>query len=386
MKIRILFFSVILILFTVSCVRNPRNTRVKPASVAAFLAANPNIKTALKFEKDEGQSGYATGGTLVERGWDEWSSEDQAAVQGVFDRAWTWLYETPDPLNNLGIEEHSDPITCENCATGLGSTPTSPPLTFVTATVAKQIFFAQVGHILAVEAGADLSWSMVNDSADTLHYSLNSRSIVQLYGTTGKYAVGQLNAFPNARIKHLGRGTPSVPRWTYAWLKSNNLIKSTRTETILAFLQWGRENLIHFYGAATYANMQDHWGFPGQPSVKSIILGTNPTSPYGFGHWTAGCHGTANLIKSVMRVVNIPVQPLVVCDHTQVYFPLEGKFLSHGDDLYHATVKAKTSKSVSELWISSQTHASWYGSNPDFYPYNGADQICINIGKAADDF
>lgn len=359
----------------------PRNVHAKPASLDAWLSERPTIKAAIKMERSSGGSSYVVGGTLSENGWDDWSEEERQAVRDAFDRQWTWLYETADHANSLGSDEFALPIACSNCATNLGSNPGGSPMTIITPATAASLYYAQLAHALALEAGGALPWSVASDSSAQLHHFFNSRAVMHRYGSN--YLVGPPNVTLNERIKNIGSVSPATPRWTYAWMLRNGMIRSTKTETIHAFLQWARENLTHFYNAASYANNNDHWLTPQRPPVERVLQGTTSTS-YGFRYWTEGCHGTAGLVKAVMRVLNIPVEVLYVCGHAQIYFPTEGKYIDHGDNPYSADVRTNTARPISELLIDQATHTSWFSASPDFLP--AGNPLCDNIGRQADGF
>src|SRR5262249_1000925 len=67
-------------------------------------------------------------------------------------------------------------------------------------------------------------------------------------------------------------------------------------------------------------------------------------SGWGVQHYTAGCHGTLGFYKTLLRVLNIAVQPRfvgcpnylgqAVATHAQLFFPVIGAGLSHADDIY----------------------------------------------------
>lgn len=358
---------------------NPSTEPTKPESLAVWLDAHPDIKAAIRFE-ELGSDYILPGGTLVETAYADWSSTDKQALEDAFDREWTWLYETDDRANNLGTDEFTMPLACVNCAANFISVPNDIALTVISETTTKTVYFAQVAHALAVEIGSSVEWSILTEDSATLHNYLNSRAIMYRYGAN--FVAGQPNFEVNAREKYLGEASPATPRFVFAWLESNDIIKDTRGATINAFLEWARSNLFHYYGGTTYSNTNDHWLFPGKPSIDSVLLGTTSTS-YGFGHWTAGCHGTAGLVKSVMRAVNIPVQAIYTCGHAQIYFPSEGRYLDHGDNPYNSNVTSSP-RPVSDLLLDEATYTGLFTATPDFL--DPSDPACANIGQAAASF
>lgn len=360
----------------------PSRTAVtKPATLEEWLNANTSIRDAIKLEQPPTGSAYLHSSVSTDLAWADWTAEDKQSLSDAFDRAWTWLYLRTDHLNNIGTDEFAAPLTCSTCETNLVSSPTSSANTYITTDQAKTVFFANVAHHLAVEIGQALPWSIAGESAQILHHYFNSRSLMQYYNSNS-VLLGQPAFQVDSRDKYIGRASPATPRWTYAWLARNGIIKATRAETINALLAWSRDNLTHFYGAATYANMDDHWLYPAAPSILSVLSGTTSRS-HGFGYWTAGCHGTIGLLKQSLRTVSIPVEPLYVCGHAQAYFPTEDKYLDHGDNPYNQNVK-DSSVDISNILISSSTHSTWFTATPDFL--DSANPLCDNIGKATEAF
>ena len=51
-------------------------------------------------------------------------------------------------------------------------------------------------------------------------------------------------------------------------------------------------------------------------------------------------------MNAALRVLNIPVQPVWVCGHEQVYFMSEDLYMDHADDPYNAVVRASSSSSL----------------------------------------
>jgi hypothetical protein len=79
-------------------------------------------------------------------------------------------------------------------------------------------------------------------------------------------------------------------------------------------------------------------------------------------HYTAGCHGTAGLLLSVLRSVNIPAQYRSVQNqtsaHATVMFLSEDLALTHGDDPYS---RMSVGAPAAEILIDRVTYESWLG-------------------------
>jgi hypothetical protein len=176
--------------------------------------------------------------------------------------------------------------------------------------------------------------------------------------------------------------TPAHSTFVFTFLIAQNLVEETRKGTIVNVLEWSRANLSHFLGSYTPLNQQYHWGYRGLAPVSRIIQGTKLTDPqYAAGfpnpmHWTAGCYGTSDFLREVLRAVNIPVQKKsssATCGHTMPYFMTEHRYLSHGDDPYNAIDKETPLLPFEEVMIDQATWDDWFT--------NAADP-CANVGRA----
>jgi hypothetical protein len=103
------------------------------------------------------------------------------------------------------------------------------------------------------------------------------------------------------------------------------LIGATRIETIGNVLQWMRLNMSHFFGPATFGNYDAVWQYRGWVPLSKIVDGTVDANNPAFGvmHWTAGCHGSVAFLHEVLRVVNVPVEPVWVSGHELAFFTSE---------------------------------------------------------------
>ncbi len=77
----------------------------------------------------------------------------------------------------------------------------------------------------------------------------------------------------------------------------------------------------------------------------------------------------------MLRVVNIPVEPVGVAGHTAPWFVSEDLFLSHGDDPYSASSKA--GYPATYLLVSRDDYEAWFGPN-NTKPITFSDQ---NVGR-----
>jgi hypothetical protein len=182
--------------------------------------------------------------------------------------------------------------------------------------------------------------------------------------------------------------------WTYPWLKQALLVGASRPATIGNVLEWMRYNLTHFYGTAEDPN-EDFgtdaavWQYRGYSPLSRIIGGT-VDSRYpllGSAHYTAGCHGSTGFLHALLRVLNIPVQPIWVCGHEMEYFMSEDLYMDHGDDPYNAVVRASDpSLSILLLLINSATYQSRFAGDLTVNLLDDASPACAWVGYAAINF
>jgi hypothetical protein len=104
-----------------------------------------------------------------------------------------------------------------------------------------------------------------------------------------------------------------------------------------------------------------------------LTKGTYDTglNPPRFGHFTYGCAGTVNFMRSVLRAVNIPVAVVVPpCGHTMAQFPTIDRAISHGDDPYNASGKVTAfpgwpAPAPEEFLITIDQYNDWFGPTID---------------------
>ena len=182
------------------------------------------------------------------------------------------------------------------------------------------------------------------------------------------------------RENNLAQATPGPPRWTYWYLEHKGIVGNTRLETIVNFIDWLR-GLKHYYGQNNFGNCEDFWQYRGSPPVTDVIRGTTysgdppdrrpPTCFIGGKHWTAGCHGTAGFIQVVLRILNIPVEIIRYCGHSQVRFITEELYLDHGDTPYFNSnecegfYRVPSHVDAFEFLIDRATYDEWFGYIPE---------------------
>ena len=309
-------------------------------NLGQWLEAHYSIRDAIIWESASGAKSYT-----------RWSSSQKQALENAFISAWNrsslTLIDPPPNMVNPDDDEHATTVLAHANAWPL--------------------FLAHVAQSLAIEIGQWVNWSIGSGSPDDLKILFDSREFFRWDGNYNGYRIEQSK----------GRVVPAPPKSIFAFLNNNDCITHNRLNTIAGLLEWCRSNLVHFSGGADAQNMENQWQYRGYPPVSRIISGTPFTGNphYGIAHRTAGCRGTCGFLRSVLRVVNIPVEQVHVCGHALPHFTLESRYLTHGDDPYNALTKATPPYPARELMITQAKFNSWFGSE-----ISSGDK-CNNVGR-----
>ena len=305
-----------------------------------WLNDHRSIRNAIVWESSSGARNYS-----------HWSSSQKQALNSAFLAAWNRSALTlADPPPNA-----VSPNDNEHATTVLASAHAWP------------LYLAHVAQSLAVEIGEWVNWSIRSYSADKLKILFDSREFFKWDSSKNGYRIEQSK----------GRVVPAPPKSIFAFLSNNDCIAYNRLYTIAGLLEWCRSNLVHFLGGANAQNMEDQWQYRGYPPVSRIIAGTPFTGrpSYGIAHRTAGCRGTCGFLRSVLRVVNIPVEQVHACGHALPFFTTENRYLTHGDDPYNALTRATPPYPARELLINQAKYDSWFG------PGVPSSDVCNNVGR-----
>ena len=256
------------------------------------------------------------------------------------------------------------------------------PTTILREQDAWNIFVSHIANSLALDLSGKLNWSITDYSWGQLLILLDSRSFFEWsHGIRGYY----INIYVSGYV------TPTYPGIVHGFLNANNIIRGDlrgdRLDSIGALLNWCRGNLHHFSKEASMGNMENQWQYRGWPPVRRMIEGTpnNDLDPAYTDsrkcRRTAGCWGTTGFIQAVLRVINIPVQ-LVILGwgwsrmHATPHFVTEGMYLSDGDSPYNNFAYATPPYPAKELLIDQSTFDSWFG-----YPNVSLADCYRNLGR-----
>lgn len=349
-----------------------------PPSLPWWLSAHPAVAHAIKWQFKPSTNVFDVPDT-AKKAWPSWSSAEKHALVQAFEDAWTWYHQQPDPLNNLVESLAYPPPNVYDTSSDTGS-----PWVAVATSYAWDLYVQWIALNLLVEIDALVPWSMLQYSGEQLQVLLDSEAIMSRGGDNFIVCSGNPGLAQYVKRKdNLGASLIAPPRYSYAFLVKNGLVGTTRLETIGKLLQWVSDNLVHFYGASSYGNMEAHWQYRGIPPISRVIEGTTSTVTNSFEHWTAGCHGTTGLLRNVLRAANIPVHIVRICGHGLAYFMTEGLYLDHGDNPYNSTFKG-TGLPASALLIDEATYIAWFGDNMDNNdlncPGNVGHQVSVLAG------
>lgn len=330
------------------------------AAIEPWIASHPKVAYSIQWEAERyvGPGYFATGRGKVS--YYHWTAQQKQALEEAYQQALTW-YQSANAVDNLNETIAYPPVNIEDTSNDNRAAYTS-----VTQEYAWDFYLRWVAWTLVAETQHQFPWSILDYDAEELKVLLDSSSLFARVNSDEYEMASGSFAHPNfiRRANNRGGSLAAPPRYTYAFLSKSGLIGATRRETIVNLLNWGSENLVHFYGEGTYGNQEAHWQYRGAPPITRIIEGTIRETESAPRHWTAGCHGTTGFLRNVLRAANIPVQIANRCGHSQPYFMTEGLYLDHGDDIYNS-VFTGLGVSAEELLISSETHARWFGDNPD---------------------
>src|SRR5579885_111746 len=279
------------------------------AALECWLNQHPDVAGAM-FYSDAAYSGT----------WPTWPATLKTQLDLVFDLMVVWYkagmpanfpQPFPVPIPELGAP---DPVYGFWMSYALG----------------KRVYLTQLANRLSAELTAAFPWSIAASTAPELNLLLSMGDTL--------YHVDNV-ANPGYFFQE-GGPSPATPVYTINFFKTNNLIGSDAADTIERLFAWERQ-LIHFFyvsGDPTVNVYPYFWG-PNTPPIpdSAVIEGTTYTGPVnaGFGHYTAGCSGTMEFMKSVLRSINIPVElHWVSCQHATPIFPTAGLAMTHGDDPY----------------------------------------------------
>lgn len=216
------------------------------------------------------------------------------------------------------------------------------------------IYLSGIAVSLHLEVENLLGWSLLDYDESELKMLLDGRTFFSLDG-------GSPRRYRLSTTGTAGRILPASGMFLRSFMKEEECIQNDRLSTITALLEWCHQRLDHFSGSYSFDNIFNHWHYRGAVPVSQMILGTTRRDDKRDGHYTAGCHGTADFLKIALRSVNIPVVSMQSYDrHRQAFFPTEKLYMAHGDDPYNGYTWVTPAVSMREFLIDQATYDEWF--------------------------
>ncbi|MGH8561478.1 MAG: hypothetical protein ACRES4_05915, partial [Nevskiales bacterium] len=230
-----------------------------PPSLTCWLRAHPRVAGNIKWNFRFDTSAYDVPET-AKKAWPSWSAAEKLALELAFEDAWVWCFQQQQPLKNLMETLQYPPPNVLNTSNSGGH-----PHVAVTEAYAWELYIRWIAVNFLVELGGLVKWSILSYTDEQLQVLLDSNAIMARTGA-GDYDL--CSGFPGhfnyvKRKDNLGGSLIAPPRYTLAFLANAKILKKTRIDTIAKLLQWISKNCVHFYGAADYGNMDNHWQYRG---------------------------------------------------------------------------------------------------------------------------
>ena len=362
-------------------------TRMTPSQIAAkdvqaWLDAHPFIRDAIRWW-------FSNGEVLPGIGWPAsmWSSFVSAIQVAVNDfPKWIKAYEgTGLPKNEFDTSKNDLALTVWSDA------------------AAFENFTSYVAVAIAAELNGLLPWSLTElDPAGLAVLFDGSKNYKPVHYTspgaisvaTDKYvpfkAMGTKEGYVVQCHNSYTAFVPMHAATVWQWLHANKLVGQTRLQCIVALIAWCLPRTQHSYapypappsksgtyGVFTEADSLFQWDYGGgmlQSSVLSGILKSDGKKWSYTYHFVNGCSGAVALLRFMLAPLGVPVAALGGCGHSLPGFLSEGKYLSHGDDIYQKKWTAQ------ELLIDDDKFESWFGQ--DSYVDVAKDPELMHLGSA----
>jgi len=320
----------------------PVPTSQRIPDLRCWLDHNPDVAESLVWETQ-----YYGGQSFA-----KWDVALQDNLVARFEAMWWWLQAGRTGKKPFGIMDPPPNKLADKLADSDGA------LTVLWDGDAWNLYCTQVATSLVVELSALVPWSLTALDPTMRAEILDSRRFFLWDDQNKGYALSF----------SVGFSLPASPDTTIDFLLSNQLVAATRRDTIGAFLSWERQNLQHLYNIKGLAGeMEAAYGYRGFPPAATVLSGSDH-APDGFAHWIMGCYGNTGFLRSMLRVLNIPVERLFAAGHTMPRFHGMGSwYLSHGDDPYGANFWSLPPGPGAELLLSETTWNKWFVNpiNPD---------------------
>lgn len=232
---------------------------------------------------------------------------------------------------------------------------------FYTEEEALSMWLPHIALSLYAEVNHLVPWSMLGYNEEQRSFLLDGRKFINYQEISSRSAYSFALTWEN------GGGLTGITDWnpfySYDFLNDNSMMQPTQQETIYAFTQWIRENIIHESASNAYA-LHLAYGYNGSYPVDKVL---NP--PAGQRHWTQGCSGTSSLYSAMLKTINIPVSiNLTLGGHRAPLFPTANLALMHGDDPYGTMNRRGLQEvPVEEIFVPIEEFYSMNHAEPERY-------------------
>lgn len=238
---------------------------------------------------------------------------------------------------------------------------------------AWKLYLSTVAHSLALEMSGLVPWSFLTYSSTDQDILLNSKYFYQAGNINCQTFDDEAHTIPRNfqfyGYSSQGRVIPQLPTAGFSFLVENNLIGPNHLNTITKLLQWSHE-MYHYLHGFTTLNVEYYWKYRGGVPAIRVMEGTQMSDPQaeksfpGVYHWTAGCRGSTEFFRSILRNVNIPVQVYQEeCEgHFMPIFWTIQMALDHGDNPYSETWVTTPPISAKNILIPISTFQQWFSN------------------------
>ena len=341
----------------ISPVEIPKITLPVSTDVNAWLITHPEIaETVVWFEEDKGWVP-----------WSQWSSGLKQLLQDAYQFALNGSsIATTEPLINHAVR-----------------TSDEAPVTALTFSDARDLFFSQITWSMLIDIQGLVPWKLEDNTQESLALLFDGREYFDeqagcLYKNGTYDADPTVCYFKGMRIK-TATITPAPGHWTYGLLLANNLIGSTQQETVTNVCKWTTEHFGHIDKPNKTGPLAERYGYEGIPPLINVI-NAEPFVPGKDIKPMYACWGATHFLKLLLAQVNIPVEYFVITPgHRLPRFVSVGLALSHGDDLYNGHFKNTTTfpsnVPYNELFITESKFLEWFG------PQTTQEERGKNVGR-----
>lgn len=320
----------------------PKITLPVENSIIVWLGQNKEVSQHLIWYEEE--KGWVP--------WSEWSPGMKGLLQDAYQFALNGSsIPSIEPVQNHVVRKDNE-----------------APVSIFSFEDARNLFFSQVAWSILIDVQQKVQWSLSDLDDYEIELIFDGRTYFEeelgctypngSWDPSHKYC-----SFKGLKLR-FGALQPAPGHWTYGLLLANNLVGSTRKETIRRVCIWVTENFSHYVGPNNTANMEAIYDSRGQPPLVNIV-GTESLPTVQKLKPMYACWGATNFLKILLAQVNIPVEYNWVPGHAIPRFPSEGIALSHGDDLYNRNIRSSLPSAFTydEIFINDSVFQSWFGEH-----------------------